>query len=53
MAAPVFALAASLADVPPDVLPGLLRERLSEGERALLERAARPRGAAGVGRPTA
>ena len=34
-------LAASLADVPPDLLPRLLRERLSEGERALLERAAR------------
>ncbi len=39
--APVFALAVSLADVPPDVLPGLLRERLSEGERQLFERAAR------------
>jgi DNA primase len=42
LAGPVFSLAASLADVPPDVLPGLLRERLNEGERALLERAARP-----------
>jgi DNA primase len=39
--APVFALAMSLGDVPPDVLPELLRERLSEGERALFERAAR------------
>jgi DNA primase len=39
--APVFALAASLGDVPADVLPELLRERLSEGERALFERAAR------------
>jgi hypothetical protein len=42
VAGPIFALAASLADVPPDVLPGILRERLSDGERALLERAARP-----------
>jgi DNA primase len=42
VAGPIFALAASLADVPPDVLPGLLRERLSGGEQALLERAARP-----------
>jgi hypothetical protein len=39
---PMFKLAASLADVPPDVLPMLLRERLSEGEAALLDRAARP-----------
>ncbi len=42
VARPVFALAASLADVPPEVLPGLLRERLSDPERALLERAAVP-----------
>jgi DNA primase len=40
LAAPVYGLAANLADVPPDLLPGLLRERLNEGERALLERAA-------------
>jgi DNA primase len=40
VAEPVFALAASLTDVPPNVLPELLRERLSDGERALLERAA-------------
>jgi DNA primase len=40
IAAPVFTLAASLADVPPDVLPNLLRERLNEGERVLLSRAA-------------
>jgi DNA primase len=40
LTAPIFGLASSLAEVPPDVLPGLLRERLSEGERALLERAA-------------
>ncbi|HET9371752.1 MAG TPA: DNA primase [Vicinamibacterales bacterium] len=38
--APVFRLAASLSDVPPEVLPELLGERLSEGEAALLERAA-------------
>lgn len=42
IAGPVFSLASSLADVPPDVLPGLLRERLNEGERALLDRAAHP-----------
>jgi hypothetical protein len=41
LAAPIYGLAASLADVPPDLLPGLLRERLNEGERALLDRAAR------------
>jgi DNA primase len=40
LSAPVFQLAASLADSPPEVLPELLRERLREGERALLERAA-------------
>jgi DNA primase len=40
ISAPVFALAQSLADVPADVLPELLRERLSEGERALVARAA-------------
>jgi DNA primase len=39
---PIFALAASLSEVPPDILPGLLRERLNESERALLERAASP-----------
>jgi len=39
--APILTLAASLADVPADVLPEMLRERLSEGERSLLERAAR------------
>jgi DNA primase len=42
VSAPVFTLAASLSDVPADVLPTLLRERLSEGERALLDRAAGP-----------
>ena len=45
LAAPVFQLAASLADVPPDMLPALLRERLSEAERALLDRAALPEAA--------
>jgi DNA primase len=40
LAAPVFRLAASLAEMPPEVLPELLRERLNEGERVLLERAA-------------
>jgi DNA primase len=39
---PMFKLAASLAEMPPDLLPTLLRERLSEGEGALLERAAAP-----------
>jgi DNA primase len=43
---PVFKLAASLADMPPDVLPTLLRERLSEGEAALLDRAALTDGSA-------
>ena len=42
MTGPVLALASSLSEVPPDLLPGLLRERLNEAERALLERAARP-----------
>jgi DNA primase len=36
----VLGLAASLGDVPPDFVPGLLRERLSDEERGLLERAA-------------
>ena len=36
----ILVLATSLADVPPDFLPALLRERLSEAERGLLERAA-------------
>jgi len=36
----ILVLATSLAEVPPDFLPALLRERLSEAERALLERAA-------------
>jgi hypothetical protein len=40
--APVLALAASLSDMPPAVLPELLRERLTDSERSLLERSARP-----------
>jgi DNA primase len=42
VAAPILRLAMSLADVPPETLPELLRERLNSGERALLERAAGP-----------
>jgi DNA primase len=38
--AQMFRSAAGLAEVPPDVVPKLLRERLSEGEIAILERAA-------------
>ncbi len=37
---PILRLAASLGDLPPEGLPELLRERLSEGDRALLERGA-------------
>ena len=40
LAAPIFRVAASLTDVAPDMLAELVRERLSEGERALLDRAA-------------
>ncbi len=46
ISAPVFALARSLAEMPADVLPELLRERLSEGERALVARAAQREAAA-------
>jgi DNA primase len=42
LSAPVLMLAASLREVPPETLPELLRERLSTGERELLDRAARP-----------
>ena len=35
----VLELAASLADLPAEFVPGALRERLSEGERALVDRA--------------
>ena len=41
LSAPILQLAASLVDLPPDLIPELLRERLGEGERALFERAAR------------
>jgi DNA primase len=40
VAAPILRLAAGLVDMPPDMLPELLRERLNEGERAMLDRAA-------------
>lgn len=40
MSGPVFEVARSLADVPADVLPAMVQERLNEGERALLARAA-------------
>jgi DNA primase len=36
----VLKLAASLGDVPPDFVPGLLRERLGDDERQMVERAA-------------
>jgi hypothetical protein len=36
----VLTLAASLGDVPPDFVPALLRERLNETERAMVDRAA-------------
>jgi DNA primase len=42
ISAPILRLASSLADVPPETLPELLRERLNEGERLLLDRAAEP-----------
>jgi len=42
VSAPVLRMAASLREVPPETLPELLRERLSSGERELLERAAAP-----------
>lgn len=40
LTAPVFELAASLREMPPEVLPDLLRARLNEGERAMLDHAA-------------
>jgi DNA primase len=40
IAAPILRLAAGLVDMPPEMLPELLRERLSDSERALLDRAA-------------
>jgi len=41
LSAPILRLASSLGDMPPELIPELLRERLAEGERLLLERAAR------------
>lgn len=41
VSAPVFEMVRGLADMPADMLPDLLRERLSEGERQLVGRAAR------------
>lgn len=40
IAGPIVRLAMSLAELPPDQLPGLLTSRLGEGERRWLERAA-------------
>jgi len=40
VAEPIFRMARSLAEMPPEMLPALLRERLSEGERQHLESAA-------------
>jgi DNA primase len=40
LSASVLQLAGTLGDMPPELLPELLRERLSDGERALFERAA-------------
>ena len=40
LSAPVLRMAGHLRDVPADVLPQLLRERLTEGERVLVDRAA-------------
>ena len=45
LSAPVLRAAVGLADVPVDVFPSLLRERLTEGERAILDRAAAPEAA--------
>jgi len=39
LAAPIFRHAASLGEMPPELLPELLLDRLNEGERALVERA--------------
>jgi primase-like protein len=36
----VLTLASSLGDVPPDFVPGLLRERLNDAERGMVDRAA-------------
>jgi DNA primase len=42
LAGPILRQARGLSEVPPELLPGLLRERLSEAERELFERAAAP-----------
>ncbi len=47
LAAPVLRLAASLADMPPDVLPQLLRERLRRGGAVAVRAGWRRRGAGG------
>lgn len=39
LSAPILTLARSLGQMPPDVLPALLRERLSAGERSWLDQA--------------
>ena len=36
----ILTLASSLGDVPPDFVPGMLRERLNDAERAMVDRAA-------------
>jgi DNA primase len=41
-AAPIFRVAASLGEMPPEVVPGLMRERLDAPDRSTLERAAAP-----------
>ncbi len=46
LSAPVFEMARSLVEMPDNVLPELLGERLNEGERALLARAAATEAAA-------
>jgi DNA primase len=47
LSASVLQLAATLSDLPPEMLPALLRERLSEGERAVFDQAARAEAPAG------
>jgi DNA primase len=50
---PIIASAARLLEAAPDRFPGLLRERLSAGERALLDRAALGEWAPASARPNA
>jgi DNA primase len=47
LSASILELAASLGDMPPEMLPALLRERTSDAERALLDRAAAAEAPAG------